>query len=325
MSEKLLAGIDIGGTIIKYGLVQNNGQVRIKRQVPTPQDAGPESLFDTIVTCGEQLLLAADEEEAEVDYLGVGSPGTVDIITGVVMGACPNIPGWVGMHLRDRLAQKLNLPVYVDNDANCAAIAEHQFGAGVESSHIICLTIGTGIGGGLIINDEIYRGSGFSAGEVGHIKIFDPDDPEKGTLNLEQVVSSRAILANLKEKLKSGMSPVFEGLTGGNLDNLGIRKVFSAVKKGETQAVAAVTKPAIILGRVLAGMVNTLNPEMVILGGGVAEGGKLFVEIVKKTIFAEALPSVIEDLAVVPARMGNSAGFIGAAMLRGIYEEAKDN
>lgn len=315
MSEKLLAGIDIGGTNIKYGLVQPDGQVRIQRQIPTPQGEGPNRLFEKIVLCGEQLLLAADEEEAEVEYIGVGSPGTIDIITGVIMGACPNIPGWVGFHLRDRLSEKLNLAIYIDNDANCAAIAEHEFGAGVDSSHIICLTIGTGIGGGLIINDEIYRGAGFSAGEIGHIIIFDLDDAEKATLKLEEVVSSRAIISSLKEKLASGMSPVFEGLTGGNLDNLGIRKVFSAVKKGESQAVAAVTKPAIILGRVLAGMVNTLNPEMVILGGGVAEGGKLFVDIVKKTIFAEALPPVLEDLEVVSARLGNAAGFIGAAML----------
>jgi glucokinase len=314
MSANVFAGIDIGATNIKYGLVDREGNIRHRDQTATPKNALAEALFDKIVACGERLLVEADESGATVAYLGVGSPGSVNMTTGVIQGGCPNMPLWEGFHLRDRLAERLNLPVMVDNDANCAAAAEHRFGAGRGYDNIICLTIGTGIGGGLIIGGKVYRGANFSAGEAGHLLVGGEDAAESSRF-LETLVSSKAILARLKERLTGDNTPVFDSLVGDDMEQLTIRKLFQAARKGDRAALDVIQTTARILGTALAGMVNILNPEMVILGGGIAEGGREFVDIVRETIKSRALDAAVEGLEVVPARLGNAAGFIGAAFL----------
>ncbi len=317
MNRNLYAGIDLGATNIKYGLVDAEGEVRFRNLVPTPREGLPDKLFERIVLCGEELLVEADNLEGEVKYLGVGSPGSVNVETGVIQGACPNISNWVGFHLRDRLADRLNIPVRVDNDANCAALAEHRFGAGKGYRHIVCLTIGTGIGGGLIVNGRLYHGSDYSAGEIGHLILNTRDEPSGNQRHLEAIVSAPAILAELREKLAKEMTPSFEAIIGHDLDKLTMRRIFAAVKRGDRLAPEVLSHKARILGLALAGLVNAINPELIILGGGVAEGGSLFVDTVRETIMAQALPVAAKALAVVPAELGNAAGFIGAAFLGG--------
>lgn len=314
MSNTILAGIDIGATNIKYGLVNDKGETSFRTQVPTPKEGGADKLFKTILGCGEQLLIEADNQEKSVDYIGVGSPGSVDIVSGVIQGACPNIPGWVGFQLRDRLSDQLNLKVMVDNDANCAALAEHRYGAGRDYHNIICLTIGTGIGGGLIINDRIFRGSDFSAGEIGHLPIGENIIGGSSEI-LESQVSSRAIIAKVREKLEGNITPAFKALIGDDLSRLTIRRIFTAIKRGDKIAPEVVKSTAQILGVALTGLVNALNPEVIILGGGVAEGGSIFVDNVRESVMEKALPCATEKLAVLTAELGNAAGFIGAAIL----------
>ncbi len=313
MRKKLYAGVDIGATNVKYGLVDADGRILYRDRTTTPKNPA-QKLFECVLRCCEQLLIEADEQDGEVEYVGVGSPGSVNIKTGVIQGTCPNIPGWTGFHLRDRLSERLNLRVMVDNDANCATLVEHRFGAGRGYDNIICLTIGTGIGGGLIINGRLYRGINYSAGEIGHMIVRDPDMSKEGQF-LESLVSSRAIVARLREKLSGNITPAFKALIGDDLEKLTIKKMYRAIKKGDRVAPEIVQLSGQVLGTALAGLVNVLNPEVVILGGGVAEGGSEFVDIVKRSIFEEALACATETLAVVPAGLGNSAGFIGAALL----------
>lgn len=309
---KLRAGIDIGATNIKFGLVDGEGGTCYRGQIATPRNASAEELFEKVTHCGEQLLVEADEIGAGVDTLGVGSPGAVNMKTGVIQGTCPNIPGWVGFHLRERLKERLNLKVLVDNDANCAALAEHRFGAGRGFDNIICLTIGTGIGGGLILNGKIYRGKDYSAGEIGHLLILgDGSEPPR---KLEELVSSRAILARLRDKLADNSSATSPRPTT-DPEQLTIKKLFHAARKGDETALEVIGHSARILGVALAGLVNVFNPELIILGGGVAEGGGEFIERVREFVQREALPNATEALAVVPAKLGNAAGFIGAAHL----------
>ena len=315
MSRTLYAGIDIGATNIKYGLVDSEGSVCIRNQIPTPKNGSAEELFEKVAYCGEQLLIEADEASATVDFIGVGSPGSVSMTSGIIQGTCPNIPGWVGFHLRDRLADRLNLPALVDNDANCAAIAEHRFGAGRGYDNVVCLTVGTGIGGGLILNGKIYRGANDSAGEIGHMIVTDDQSGEPHGRILESLVSSRAILARMRAVLEPGITPVFRNIIGDDIEQLTMRKLFSAVRRGDTAALTVIQSTARLLGRALASLVNVLNPELVIIGGGVAEGGSEFVDTVRDTVLKEALPTANDDLQIVPAELGNAAGFIGAAML----------
>jgi glucokinase len=315
MSRKMYAGIDLGATNIKYGLVDAEGKVGFRNLVHTPREGLPDKLFERIGLCGEELLVEADNLEGEVGYVGVGSPGSVNLETGVIQGACPNIPNWVGFHLRDRLADRLNIRVRVDNDANCAALAEHRFGAGKGYRHIICLTIGTGIGGGVIVNGRLYHGADYSAGEIGHLILNTGYAPSGDQRHLEEVVSAPAILAELREKLAKEMTPAFAAIIGHDLEKLTMRRIFAAVKRGDRLAPAVLNGKAQILGLALAGLINVVNPELIILGGGVAEGGTLFVDTVRETIMAQALPVAAKALAVVPAELGNAAGFIGAAFL----------
>jgi len=315
MTTKVFAGIDIGATNIKYGLVSHAGEPLYRNQTPTPQEPFAEKLFDKIRYAGEQLLVEADDQNMSVDYIGVGSPGSVNVKTGVIQGTCPNLPFWVGFHLRDRLSEQLNLPVMVDNDANCAALAEFRFGAGKGYRNIICLTIGTGIGGGLIIDGALYRGADYSAGEVGHMLVRNPNDAAEDAVYLEKIVSAPAIIEELHRRLTAQMTPQFEAVIGNDLGQLTIRRMFAAMKKGDKTAPLVVREKAELLGVTLAGLANVINPELIILGGGVAEGGTIFVDIVKETLLARALPVVAESLEVAPALLGNSAGFIGAAVL----------
>ncbi len=317
MSKTLLAGIDIGATNIKYGLVTETGEVVYKSKVVTPDSNPPDKLFEQVQFCGEQLLIMADEENGIVPNIGVGSPGTVNIETGVIEGTCPNLPGWVGFHLRERLKERLNLPVFIDNDANCASLAEMRFGAGIGFEDIICLTIGTGIGGTIIIKGRIHRGVSFAAGEIGHMKVCNGEGENTDFEFLEKLVSSKAIIAEVEKRLEKEMTPAFQNQIGDNLGRLTIRKIFNAIKRGDKMALEVVHQKGHLLGIALSGLVNVLNPELIVLGGGVAEGGKMFVEKVSATIKAYSLPKASENLRILTAILGNDAGFIGAALLGG--------
>jgi len=319
MTDTTHAGIDIGATNIKFGLVNDAGEVQYRDKATTPQESSAETLFEKVLHAGERLLIEADNRDAAVGSVGVGSPGAVNIETGIIQGSCPNLPYWVGFHLRDRLSERLNLPVHVDNDANCAALAEYRFGSGAGCRNIICLTIGTGIGGGLIIDGSLYHGADYSAGEVGHMLVCDSGGGEP--VFLEKIVSAPAMIAEVRRRLGGNITPVYEGLIGNDLNQLTVRKMYAAVRKGDRAAAEVLREKAEILGVSLAGLANVVNPELIILGGGVAEGGAVFVDTVRETVCKQALPVVAESLDVVPARMGNSAGFIGAAFLADQDEE----
>ncbi len=316
--ERVYAGIDIGATSIKYGLVGGKGEVLFKEQRPTLADKGPEPLMHLVANIGERLLLHAAEEDYEVPWLGVGSPGTVDSRSGKIVGMSPNITGWKGTELGEFLRNRLNTPVYVDNDANAVALAEHRFGAGIGFESIICVTIGTGVGGGLILGGRLWRGSTFAAGEIGHMSI-NAEGPECKCGNLgclEAYCASAAIIKRCRDKLSGGLTPVFKNvLQDDGLESLTIKKLFIAARKKDRVALEVVQETADLLAVGLGGVVNLLNPDLVIIGGGVADGGAGFVESVAQSLRGRCCDSAIENLRVVKATLGNHAGFIGAGIL----------
>lgn len=315
--DKVYAGIDIGGTNVKYGLVSRQGDVIFKEQRPTVADKGPEPLLHLVANIGERLLLMAAEEECEAPWLGIGTPGSVDFKTGKITGFSPNIPGWAGTAVGEFLRERLNLPVFVDNDVNVVALAEHRFGAGIGYNSVVCVALGTGVGGGLVINGRLWRGANNSAGEIGHM-IIDPDGPEcncgrKGCL--EAFCSSSAIINRCRSKLKAGLTPAFEEVLHGDLEGLTIKKLFTAAKKRDEVARDVIIETADFLALGLANVLNLLNPDLVIIGGGIADGGAGFVEEVARNLHARVEGSAAEETKVVKATLGNSAGFIGAGLL----------
>jgi len=311
------AGIDIGGTSIKYGLLDSTGKVLYRDQKPALVEKGIRPLLHLITNIGENLLLRAAEEEYSIPWLGVGAPGTVDNITGAIKGASPNIPDWAGTELGSHLKEHLNTPVFVDNDANAMALGEMRFGAGRAFKSAICLTIGTGIGGGIIIDGGLWRGATFSAGEIGHMPInFDGRKCACGNIGcLEAYCSAEAMLTRAREKIKDGMTDILHEVLAGDEDNLNIRKLFLAARKGDQPALETVEETARILGAGLAGVVNLFNPEALIFGGGITDGGAGFIEAAGAEIRRRAFSSATESLRIVKAELGNDAGFIGAGLL----------
>ena len=319
MSENNMAyaGIDIGGTNIKYGLFNADGQVIYREQKPTMVDKGPQPLMHLITNIGERLMLYAAEENYNVRWLGVGTAGAIDFKKGKVIGPSPNIPGWEGMEIGQNLEDRLNMPVYVDNDVNSMALAEHRFGAAVGHDLVLCLTLGTGVGGAIIIDGKIYRGANSTAGELGHISIkFDGPQCKCGNFGcLESFVASRVILENVKSMLSKGMTAIFKDVLDGNPENISIKKLFNAYKREDEIAVQVLDETAGYVGIALAGLVNLLNPEIVVIGGGIAEGGGRFLEKVQQEVKKRAFSSAVENLIIVKATLGNDAGFIGAGLL----------
>ncbi|MCK4573146.1 MAG: ROK family protein [candidate division Zixibacteria bacterium] len=315
--KKIYAGIDIGGTNIKFGLIDSNGNILHREHRPTMAEKGAGPLLHLITNIAERLLYFAAEEDYAIKYVGVGSPGAVDYRTGRVIGPCPNIDGWQGTEIGATLSERLNTPVYVDNDANAMALAEARFGAAAGARSAICVTVGTGIGGGVIIDGRVMRGASSSAGELGHMTInFDGPKCNCGNKGcLEMYCSSQAMIDGVKAKTVKGLSPRLEEVLEGDLGNLTIKKLFAAARKGDEIAGEVIRDTAVYLGIGLSGIVNVFNPEVVVVGGGIIDGGAGFLEVVTAEIRKRAFSSAVSDLRVVKASLGNAAGFIGAGLL----------
>ncbi len=318
MAEEIVyAGIDIGGTNIKYGLVDSRGKVLFKEQRPTMVEKGAEPLMHLVTNIAERLLYHAAEEDHPVKWLGVGTPGAVDSRTGKVISLSPNIEGWQGMEIGRILRDRLNLAVYVDNDVNSMALAESRFGAAVGYKSVFCTAVGTGVGGAIVLDGTLWRGANFTAGEIGHVSI-NANGPQCRCGNrgcLETYCSSAAMLSAVKNRLSNGLTPAFEDVLEGSIENLTVKKLFAAAKKSDEIALDVINETAQYLGTALAGVVNLLNPEIVVVGGGVADGGAGFLETVTAEIRKRAFSTAVDNLRVARASLGNDAGFIGAGIL----------
>ncbi|MBU8934464.1 MAG: ROK family protein [candidate division Zixibacteria bacterium] len=315
--NQVLAGIDIGGTSVKFGLFDTTGKILHKERRPTMPEKGATVLMHLVTNIAERLLYFAAEEDYDVHHLGVGTPGAVDFNAGKVIGTCPNIDGWQGMEIATILKERLNMPVWVDNDVNAMALSELHFGAARGAKSVVCVTVGTGVGGAVMFDGKLWRGANHSAGELGHMSI-DYDSPQVHSGipgSIESFCASKAIIGRLKEAMTDGMTPAFEKVLDGDLSHLTIRKLFAAERARDELAISTIDEAARYLGTGLAGVVNLLNPEVVVIGGGIAEGGVRFVETATATIRELAFDSAVEKLTVVRASLGNDAGFVGAGLL----------
>ncbi len=316
-TQTVYAGIDIGGTNIKYGLVDQRGKVLLREQRPTMADKGADPLMHMVANLSESLLFHAAEEDVEVKWLGVGTPGAVDWKSGKVIGVSPNIAGWQGVEIGQILRDRLNMPVFVDNDVNAMALAEARFGAALGYKSVVCVAIGTGVGGGILFDGRLWRGANHAAGEIGHVTINSNGPKCRCGSNgcIEAYCNSTAIIARVNAKLTKGLTPVFEEVLDGSLSNMSIKKLFAAARKNDDIALGVIQETAEYLAIGIANVVNFLNPEIVVLGGGVADGGAGFVEAVAAEVRKRALSPAAENVRITRATLGNDAGFIGAGIL----------
>ncbi len=316
-SKKAYAGIDVGGTNIKFGLFYPDGKIIYKEQRPTMAEKGATPLMHLITNIAERLIMHASEDDLEVPWLGVGTPGAIDFKTGQVLGQTPHIPGWEGMEIGENLRTRLNMPVWVDNDVNSMSLAELKFGAAAGAKSAVCVTVGTGVGGAVILDGKIVRGQTHSAGELGHMTInFDGPLCKCGKKGCVEVYcSTSAIITNAKAKLEKDMTPVFEELLGSDLQKLNIKNIVAAAKQDDYVAREVLEEAAEYLATGLGNIANLLNPQIMIIGGGIADGSPEFISYVSAAVRKHAFPSAVKELKITKAALGNDAGFIGAGLL----------
>ncbi|MFH1892277.1 MAG: ROK family protein [Candidatus Zixiibacteriota bacterium] len=317
--DQAFAGIDLGGTNIKYGLCAEDGSILAFSTAPARAGEGPEKLLRRIRDCARELLSIASEKRLVVRHIGLGTPGTVDISTGEISGMAPNIPGWKGCRPGQYLESELGLPIHVENDANAMVLAEYLFGAAVGTSSVIAATVGTGIGGGIIIDSKLVRGATGAAAEFGHASIvLDGQLCACGKLGCLEAYAASGNLIRIAESMtRDAREKSILAAELRQIGNLTIETIFEALNESaDPIAEAAVRKSADYLAAGLASIVTILNPEMVVIGGGIADaGGSKYIEIVRSGLLDRAIEPCARNLRVERAALGNKAGFIGAALL----------
>jgi glucokinase len=312
MEKKWLVGIDIGGTTIKIALISINGEILDKWEIPTNKNNHGNEIPSDIA---KALHIKSSEHNLTTDHLlgvGVGAPGPVNDADGSVSVGV-NI-GWSNFPLKKKLQEVLSLPVVIDNDANVAALGEMWKGAGDGSSDMLCITLGTGVGGGVIANGDILHGVNGAAGEIGHLTVVTEDGApcncgKKGCL--ETVASATGIVRLANVWLQSTDTP--SKLR--SQQPLTSKVIFDSADEGDVIALKLIEKVAFYLGLSLANVANVTNPQKIVVGGGVSKAGDTLLNPVKKQFQQFAFPRVAEGAELTIAKLGNDAGVIGAAWL----------
>jgi glucokinase len=316
--KRWIVGVDLGGTNVVVGLVPiEGGEVLGLRTLPTESNRGAKFVVDRIVHMVNDAIAEVAEAHgttrAAVAGVGIGSPGPLNRKTGTVINT-PNL-GWRNFPLRDLISNAVKLPCTLDNDANCATYGEWWLGAGRGTQSLVGFTLGTGIGGGIVLNGEIYHGCSDVAGEIGHMTIDSNGRKCKcGNYGcLEQYASGPAIALRAMEGIEAGAESMLEEMVDGRLDEITAATVYEAAVLGDPYATEVMKDTARFLGSGVASIINILNPQMVVIAGGVTRAGDhLFVPLIAE-VRRRAFRSAQECCRIVPAELPGTAGVVGAA------------
>ncbi|MDY7010683.1 MAG: ROK family glucokinase [Planctomycetota bacterium] len=311
---KVCVGIDLGGTFIKYALLDENMSVIGSLQLPTPADAGPDSVIETMVSGATELLAREGILTGDVVGAGIGSPGPLDLAAGVVIGM-PNIPGFVNIRLRDRIGDGLGVQAVLENDANVAALGEYLCGSGKGTGVMVMLTLGTGIGGGIVIAGQLIRGAHGIGAEAGHMIIESDGQPcpcgQRGCL--EQYASASAMARYARrlieqEQRKSSLSDLLA--QKGDIDASDINK---ARRAGDALAEEVWDRTVRYLAVGCVSITRLIDPDLIVLGGGLAKAGDDLLEPLRRHFSRLNWTIDEQKTSLILASLGNDAGVIGAA------------
>lgn len=307
MRQKIGIGIDLGGASLKYALGNNRGEILKEGKRPSHAAEKPGIIINEISQAILELVSYAKREGLEPLVIGMGTPGAVNIETGVLKGSTPNFKYWRNVAIKNELENRVDLPVFVDNDANMMAIGEATYGAGIGHQNMICLTIGTGIGGGVIVNGELIRGSYYCGAELGHTTIkYDGLKCRCGGKGcLERYASASAMIEFYDKKLVTHSSSEKKEM-------IDVEYIFEQMRSGNPTAIEVIEQSTYFLGRGIANFINIFNPTIIIIGGGVAEAGEIYLRKVEEVAFRYSMDSTKEYVKIVGAKLGNKAGCLGA-------------
>ena len=316
MTKDIAIGVDLGGTNIRGILVDAKGviinQLKCRSQVKRGKEIAIRKLLDLI-----QKLIAQSVSSGHLIGIGVGAPGPLDVKKGIIHFA-PNLPGWKEVYLKKILKDKFNMKVVLENDANAAAWGERCFGAGKGINNLVCFTLGTGIGGGIIIDGKIYHGNNFVSAEFGHMTV-NKDGPLCNCGNrgcLEAYSSATGIRNRIKDKIKKGItSQFFTNIDDYLNESVGLKSIFESARMGDDLTKNIIEDAITYLGIAMANIANLLNPEMIILTGGITNEGENLMIPLKKEVKKRTLSSNYQFLKIVTGELGDFAGTLGAAAL----------
>lgn len=311
MRTNYAVGVDVGGTRIAAGLVERKGRIVKDAKALTPKN-GPFAVVDTIIDLAEEVMSGV--QASEITGIGIGIPGQIDFVRQEI-DFCTNLP-LAGVDIRSLVMSRTKCEVTIDNDSNLAALGEARFGAAKGVRDFMVITLGTGVGGGIFVNGEPYRGIRGLAGEIGHI-VVDLDGPPcpcGGHGHLEALIGRPALGAKAVEIAKTFKGRAILDAAGGDLDSVTAEALIIAAAGGDEYARDVLLEAGEILGRALVGFVNLLNPQMICIGGGVGESAPFLIERAIEVMQGEALAGR-RDVSVTEAVLGNDAGLLGAAAL----------
>lgn len=315
MEKHLLAGVDIGGTTVKLALTDLEGNILEKWEIHTDVSNAGRNIVKDIADSVSAKLKEAGFDFSRLLGLGIGAPGFINTEIGLIYEAV-NL-GWKNYYLKDEMEKLLSVPVFTDNDANLAAAGEMWKGAGNGAENLLCITLGTGVGGGIIAGGEIIHGMSGMAGEIGHITTVIEDGRPCNCGKhgcLETVASATGIAREgmkAAERDPAGKLGTLYKETG----RLIAKDVFDCAKEGDNAALEVVNHAAAHLGLALANLANALNPEMIVVGGGVSKAGDYLINKIEQVFKRHAIPKIAMETRIREAQLGNDAGVIGAAWL----------
>ncbi len=313
MSEKLIIGIDLGGTKISTALADSAGNITAHDYQETHAAEGMESVMGRVLDAARRVMAQAGVGTAEVAAVGLGAPGPVNVEAGILVNP-PNWPGWDRVPLKRLIETELGITTFMDNDANAAALGEHRFGAGRGTRHLIYVTVSTGIGGGVIINGKLYYGACGMAGEIGHITIV-PNGPLCSCGNrgcLETLSSGTSIAREARARVARGVPTLVADLADGDPKRITAKLVAEAANHGDAEAKHILSEAMNYLGIGMATLVNLFNPQLIVIGGGVTNIGEMLFGPVRRAIDHRTFPTSAQAVRVVRAELGDNAGVLGA-------------
>ncbi len=317
---ELVCAVDLGGTNLRAANIDSSGRLHERVKSQTPDSDKAEDIVNAIVAAVENCAVEAAERAARIEAVSVAVPGSVHAQTRAIVNA-PNVPAIVDFELAEALETKLQRPILIENDANAAALGEMWQGAARGCRTIVCLTLGTGVGSGIILNGELWRGVDGTAGEIGHTSV-DPFGGVKcecgNTGCLEVCASATAIVRMTRDALSKHPA---SRLNSVGVADLTARDVADAAASGDEIALEIFCRVGIYLGIAAANIVNTLNPEMIVIGGGVSAAFDLFGSTARDEMLRRAFPVPASRCQIVKAQCGDDAGLLGAAWLACRYRE----
>ncbi len=315
-SAPYYVGVDLGGTTVAVGLLDDRGHILEQAEAPTFAHQGHDAVIDRIARLIQRVIEGAGVSLEEVGGIGIGVPGMLDMERGLTL-FLPNLPGtWPKVPLAPRIEQAVGLPTFLLNDVRSITLGEKTYGAGREVDNMVCLAIGTGIGGGVVVGGKLLLGLDGTAGEVGH-QVIDPYGPRCGCGNrgcLEAFASGPAIASMGVRAVKQGLTTRIGELCNYDLNAITPKLIAQAALEGDAVAKEIYELAGFYIGIGVANLITILSPQMVVIGGGVAQAGELLLAPIRETARQRVHVTPFEKVQIVRAELGTDAGMIGAAV-----------